>query len=82
MEVRKLNSEDYDSILVKWWKDWRWTAPPKDFLPNNGEGGFIVYDKGTPVCAGYMYVTNSKFDRDWETIFWRSRPSPILPPLY
>ncbi len=60
MEVRKLNSEDYDSILVKWWKDWRWTPPPKDFLPNNGEGGFIVYDKGTPVCAGYMYVTNSK----------------------
>ena len=46
--------------MVKWWKDWRWTAPPKDFLPNNGEGGFIVYDKGTPVCAGYMYVTNSK----------------------
>jgi hypothetical protein len=60
MEVRKLNSEDYDSILVKWWKDWRWTAPTKDFLPNNGEGGFIVYDKETPVCAGYIYITNSK----------------------
>ena len=58
--IRKLNSLDYDSILVKWWKDWRWTAPPKDFLPENGEGGFIVYDNDIPVCAGYIYMTNSK----------------------
>ncbi len=59
-EVRKLNNTDYNLILTKWWKDWRWTPPPIDFLPENGEGGFIVYDKGTPVCAGYIYVTNSK----------------------
>ena len=58
--VRKLNSEDYNSILVPWWKDWRWTAPPKDFLPEDGAGGFIVYEETIPVCAGYMYVTNSK----------------------
>lgn len=60
MNIRKLNSTDYDSLLVQWWKDWRWTAPTKDFLPNNGEGGFIVYDGDTPVCAGFMYMTNSK----------------------
>ena len=59
-EVRKLNSTDYDSILTKWWKNWRWTSPPKDFLPENGEGGFIVYEEDIPVCAGYIYITNSK----------------------
>ena len=58
--VRELNETDYESILVKWWKDWRWTPPPKDFLPDNAKGGFIVYDKDIPVCAGYIYVTNSK----------------------
>ena len=58
--VRKLNPLDYESILIKWWKDWRWTPPPKDFLPDNGEGGFIVYDNDIPVCAGYIYITNSK----------------------
>jgi|TARA_R110000868_G_scaffold46568_1_gene153692 hypothetical protein len=58
--IRKLNKTDYDNILLKWWKDWRWTAPPKDFLPDDGEGGFIVYDKDVPVCAGYIYITNSK----------------------
>ena len=59
-EIRKLNQEDYDSILVDWWKDWRWTPPPKDFLPEDGAGGFIVYDGDIPVCAGYIYITNSK----------------------
>ena len=58
--IRKLNNKDYETILLKWWKDWRWTPVPKDFLPDNGKGGYIVYDKETPVCAGFMYVTNSK----------------------
>jgi len=57
--IRKLNASDYEYILVKWWKDWKWTPPPKDFLPENGEGGFIVYDDDVPVCAGYIYITNS-----------------------
>jgi len=60
MEVRNLIHSDYDEILVKWWKDWRWVAPSRDFLPDNGNGGLIVYDGDIPVCAGYMYVTNSK----------------------
>jgi hypothetical protein len=59
-EIRKLNNTDYEEVLCKWWKDWRWTPPNRDFLPENGEGGFIVYDKDVPVCAGYVYVTNSK----------------------
>lgn len=60
MEIRKLNDNDYDDILVNWWKDWGWTPPQKDFLPENGAGGFIVYDEDTPICAGFIYITNSK----------------------
>ena len=33
MYIRKLEHSDYDEILTKWWKDWRWSAPPRDFLP-------------------------------------------------
>ena len=59
-DVRILEEKDYDEILVTWWEDWGWSAPPRDFLPENGTGGLIVYDGETPVCAGYLYNTNSK----------------------
>jgi hypothetical protein len=55
-DIRLLNDTDYEDILVGWWKDWRWTAPSKDFLPSVG---LIVYDEDIPVCAGYIYTTNS-----------------------
>ena len=42
MEVRFLTSDDYET-LSSWWKDWRWTAPPKDMLPENGLGGVMVH---------------------------------------
>lgn len=58
--IRKLNSTDYDEILVKWWNDWGWKAPSKEFLPEDGEGGIILFDGDIPVCAGFMYITNSK----------------------
>mgnify|MGYP003114433206 FL=1 len=58
-DIRPLNSEDYDTILVDWWKDWGWTPPPKDFLPDNGKGGMMILDGDVPVCAGYIYMTNS-----------------------
>jgi len=58
--IRELQDTDYEDILVGWWKQWGWEPPQKDFLPNNGKGGIIVYDGETPVCAGYMYLTNSK----------------------
>jgi len=58
--IRNLNQTDYDEILVKWWKDWGWEAPPKDFLPQDGMGGIILYDGDIPVCAGFMYISNSK----------------------
>lgn len=60
MNVRKLNSEDYTNILVGWWSDWGWPSPDRDFLPENGVGGLIVFDGDVPICAGFFYTTNSK----------------------
>ena len=58
--IRELNETDYDDILVGWWNQWGWKPPKSDFLPNNGKGGVIVFDGDIPVCAGFMYLTNSK----------------------
>ena len=58
--IMLLKYEDYDNILVGWWKDWGWEAPTREFLPQDGKGGVIVYDGDTPVCAGFLYNTNSK----------------------
>lgn len=64
--VRQLNDNDYDDILVGWWKQWGWEPPTRDFLPNDGRGGVIVYDGDTPVCAGFVYLTNSRVSWvDW-----------------
>ena len=58
--IRELQDNDYEDILVEWWQQWGWEPPQKDFLPRDGKGGIIVYDDETPICAGYMYITNSK----------------------
>jgi hypothetical protein len=67
LTIRKLNENDYQDILVGWWKDWGWDSfPTKDFLPENGTGGIILYDGDVPVCAGFIYNTNSKISWiDW-----------------
>lgn len=59
MNVRKLVETDYDEILTGWWKDWKWTPPEREMLPENGTGGFIIFDEDIPVCAGFLYNTNS-----------------------
>jgi hypothetical protein len=58
--VRPLNEDDYEQILMEWWRQWGWRAPMRDFLPDNGMGGIMVMDGDVPVCAGFMYLTNSK----------------------
>lgn len=58
-EIRPLNKTDYDEILLDWWNDWGWTPPKKNFLPNNGAGGLMVLDGDVPICAGFLYTTNS-----------------------
>ena len=40
MNIRKLTESDYE-ILVEWWKAWKWPPVEKDFLPDNGTGGFV-----------------------------------------
>jgi hypothetical protein len=60
LTIRQLNENDYQEVLVGWWKDWGWIAPQKDFLPDDGMGGYIVYDGEIPICAGFIYVTNSR----------------------
>ena len=60
LNIRRLEESDWDT-LVSWWDEWpEWTAPPKDFLPDNGTGGFIVENNNTPIVAGFLYKTNSK----------------------
>lgn len=59
MEMRFLTHSDYD-ILSDWWKSWRWTPPAREFLPENGTGGVMIFDKDTLLCAGFLYKTNSK----------------------
>jgi hypothetical protein len=58
--IRPLNENDYEDILVKWWKDWGMNPIERDFLPDGGMGGIMVLDKEEPVCAGFIYTTNSK----------------------
>ncbi len=48
MEVRFLDDHDYD-VLAQWWKDWRWSAPPKDMLPQDGRGGLMVSKDGEDI---------------------------------
>jgi hypothetical protein len=58
-ETRVISESDYENILKKWWKDWRWDAPAKDFLPFNLEGVMVSKD-GVDICACFLYMTNSK----------------------
>lgn len=61
MQIRQLRYQDY-LILHAWWEQWKWTPPHRDFLPENGTGGFMIHESkgGNPVAAGFMYLTNSK----------------------
>jgi|TARA_R110002126_G_scaffold204284_1_gene351694 hypothetical protein len=60
LKIRMLKDSDWDT-LVKWWDAWPdWVAPAKDFLPENGTGGFIVEKKSEAIVAGFLYTTNSK----------------------
>jgi len=60
LTINLLSDTDYDNLLSKWWEDWGMTPVPKGFLPLDGLGGMIVYDGDIPVCAGFLYLTNSK----------------------
>jgi len=57
--IRQLEYQDYNT-LVEWWSDWGLDSPDRDFLPEDGIGGLIITDGDIPVCAGFIYNTNSK----------------------
>lgn len=57
--LRYLKEGDYEAMLP-WFKWWRFPAPPKDMLPENGLGGVMVKTSDMDVCAGFLYFTNSK----------------------
>ena len=60
LNVRRLADSDWDT-LCEWWDAWpEWVNPPKDFLPDNGTGGLMVYKQNTFIAAGFIYYTNSK----------------------
>lgn len=57
--IRRTNEADWDT-LVEWWDSWpEWQAPPKDFLPDDGNGGIMVEKNNIPIVAGFLYFTNS-----------------------
>ena len=57
--VEPLKETDYSDFLVGWWESWGWEPPTRDFLPDNGVGGICVFEDTTPICAGFLYTTNS-----------------------
>jgi len=59
MNIRKLTEGDYQT-LESWWKAWKWPPVEKEFLPDNGTGGFVIEKNGTMIVAGFVYITNSK----------------------
>lgn len=58
-KARLLKENDYEQ-LVDWWKFWRFPAPPKECLPDNGTCGLMITKDGIDICAGFIYFTNSK----------------------
>ena len=64
--IKELTPSDYENVLVRWWKEWGWQPPPIDFLPDEGRGGLMILHEEKPICAGFMYMTNSKVSWvDW-----------------
>ena len=58
-KIRLLTDNDY-STLVKWWEASNFPPPPKEYLPEEGRGGIMVYKDNIEICAGYLFFTNSK----------------------
>ena len=59
LTVRNLKKDDYD-FIAKWWKWWWGTTVDRDFLQENGTGGYIIEKNNYPIACGFTYTTNSK----------------------
>lgn len=60
MKCRKIHEKDWD-FLPSWWKAYNQPVPQRNFLPNNGLGGFIVCTTpdNKPIAAMFLWTTNS-----------------------
>ena len=60
LNIRRLTDNDWVA-LRSWWDAWPdWQAPAKEYLPDDGRGGFMVEKGDTLIVAGFLYLTNSK----------------------
>lgn len=59
LQIRKLIETDW-KFLPKWWEEYDQPVPQRDFLPDNGLGGFMVCKGTDPIAAMFLYTTNSK----------------------
>ena len=59
LQVRKLIESDWN-VITKWYEQYEQPMPDRDFYPENGLGGFMVYKGKTLIAAMFLYVTNSK----------------------
>jgi hypothetical protein len=55
MDTRNYNTYHH-SMLTEWWIAHKWSPIPGSMLPPNGS---VIYDDATPVCAGFIYKTDS-----------------------
>lgn len=58
LQVRKLIESDWD-IITKWYEQYEQPMPNRDFYPENGLGGFMVYKENTLIASMFLYITNS-----------------------
>lgn len=58
MKAIPYNENDHYAMLALWWDSWAdWVAIPPMMLPENG---LIIYsDCNVPLCAGFVYKTDS-----------------------
>ena len=59
LNIRRLTENDWDTLVI-WWQHHFNAVPAKDFLPGEGLSGIIIEKQNTPICACFIYSTNSK----------------------
>lgn len=56
LEWRHITVDDYNCILLDWWKAWGWPEPPTlDMLPE----GYLISNDGVPIYAGFIFYTGT-----------------------
>src|SRR5688572_16264398 len=55
MLARPYTEQDYP-MVCQWWDDWKWPRIPESSLP---QVGVVVENEGSPVCAAWIYRTDS-----------------------